>query len=57
MKRALARKKYDKTEIESIVKSQLSQKEKLKYADYIVDNSKGINNTKKQVKKIIEKLK
>jgi len=47
-------KKYTKKEIKNILKSQLPQKEKLKYADIIVDNSKDIKNTKKQVDKICQ---
>jgi len=51
------KKKYNKKEIESIIKSQLSQREKLKYADIVVDNSKSLKHTKKEVKKIIKTLK
>jgi len=57
LKRILKKKKYNKKEINNILKSQLSQKEKLKYADIVVDNSKGLNNTKKQVKEIMQRLK
>jgi len=57
LKRTLKKKKYNKKEVNNILKSQLSQKEKLKYADIVVDNSKDINNTKKQVKEIIPRLK
>lgn len=56
-KRILRKKKYTKKEINNIIKSQLSQKEKLKYADIVVDNLGGLENTRKQVKKIMEKLK
>lgn len=56
LKRIFRKKKYNKKEVNNIIKSQLSQKEKLKYADIVVDNSKDLNNTKKQVKKIIEGL-
>jgi len=57
LNRVLNKGKYNKKEIESILKSQLSQKEKLKYADITVDNSKSLRDTKKQVKKIVEELK
>jgi len=57
LKRILEKKKYNKKEINNIIRSQLSQKEKLKYADKIIDNSKSLINTKKQVKKIINELK
>jgi dephospho-CoA kinase len=52
-KRMLKRGKYTKGEITNIIKSQLSQKEKLKYGDITVDNSKDIKNTEKQIKAII----
>ena len=45
--------KYTKKEAINIIKSQLSQKEKLKYADITIDNSKDLRNTEKQVKAII----
>jgi len=53
LKRVLKR-GYNKKEANNIIKSQLSQKEKLKYADIVLDNSKSLDNTKKQVKKICE---
>tara|TARA_Y100000310_G_C20606432_1_gene775719 strand:+ start:842 stop:1396 length:555 start_codon:yes stop_codon:yes gene_type:complete len=52
-KRMLKKGKYTPEEIDNIVKSQLSQKEKLKYADITVNNSKDLRNTEKQVKAII----
>lgn len=52
LKRALKKKKYSKTEIKNIISSQLSQKEKLKYADIVIDNSGSLKNTKKQLNKI-----
>ena len=57
LKRILKKKKYNKKEINSIIKSQLSQREKLKYADIVVDNSKSLKHTKKGIKKIIKALK
>jgi len=57
LKRVLKKGKYSRTEINNILKSQLSQKEKLKYADITVDNTKSLDNTKKQVEKIISGLK
>jgi len=55
VKRALKKNKYALNEIKNIFQSQLSQKEKLKYSDEIVDNSKSEAYTKKQVKKLIYK--
>lgn len=54
IKRILKKGKYTKQEIDNIISSQLSQKEKLKYADVIITNSKDINHIKKQVKEIIK---
>jgi len=52
LKRALKKSKYTKKEISNILSSQLSQKEKLKYADIVIDNSKSLAYTKKQLSKI-----
>ncbi|MFH2028299.1 MAG: dephospho-CoA kinase [Nanoarchaeota archaeon] len=52
LRRLEKKNKYNKTEINNILRSQLSQREKLKKADIIIDNSKDINYTKKQVSKI-----
>lgn len=57
LKRVLKKKKYTTAEIKNILKSQLSQKEKLKYADMIIDNSKTFNHSIKQVNSLLEKLK
>ncbi|MBW2980602.1 dephospho-CoA kinase [Candidatus Woesearchaeota archaeon] len=49
VKRILKKKKYTKKEIENIIKSQLTQNKKLRYADFIINNNKSLDNTKKQV--------
>lgn len=51
------RDKISKTEIESRLNHQISLEEKIKKADYIVDNSSTIEKTKKQVLKIWSLLK
>ena len=56
IKRILKKKKYSKKEAEQIIKSQMPLNKKLKYADFIIDNNKSIENTKKQIKDIIEKI-
>jgi dephospho-CoA kinase len=56
IKRILKKKKYSKNEIIQIIKSQMPLKKKLKYADFVVDNSKSMKNTKKQVLKIMRCL-
>ncbi len=38
------------------IRSQMSIEEKIKYADFIIDNSNGYNFTKEQVKSIVEVL-
>lgn len=48
--------KYKKDEVKNILNFQLPISKKIKYADYIIDNSNNIKETKKQVKKIIDKL-
>src|SRR3989338_7493875 len=57
IKRLLKKGKYTKNEIGNIIKSQMPLKEKLKYADYIIDNSYSLDNTKKQVKELVASLK
>lgn len=49
-------KKYQKEKIEKILKLQMSFKEKLKYADFVIDNNKDLKYLEKQVKGIIRKL-
>ena len=49
-------KKYSKEQIERILKAQTPLKEKLKYADFVVDNNGDIENLERQIKNIIEKL-
>ncbi|MBW2989832.1 dephospho-CoA kinase [Candidatus Woesearchaeota archaeon] len=56
LKRALKKGKYTGKEINSIIRSQLSQKEKLKYADHIIGNSGSLDDTKKAVKEVLSKL-
>ncbi len=48
--RILKKKKYTKKEIENIVKSQLPLKEKIKKADFVVDNRNSLKKTRMQVK-------
>lgn len=51
--RLLKKEKHSKKEIMQIIKSQMPIEEKIKYADFVVDNSKSINETEKQVNLII----
>lgn len=54
--RVLKKKKYSKKEIKNIIKSQMPLKEKLKFADFVVDNSYSLDKTKKQIKEIIKQI-
>jgi len=57
LKRIKSKKKYNSIEIRNIIKSQLSQKEKLKYADIVVDSSGSLKETRNKLELIIESLK
>lgn len=50
-------KKYSEKQIERILKAQMPLQEKLKYADFVIDNNKNIKHLENQVGKIIKKLK
>ena len=54
--RVLKKKKYSKEEIKNITKSQMPLKEKIKYADFVIDNSYPLAKTKNQVKEIIKQI-
>ena len=49
-------KKYTKEKIEKILKAQIPLEEKLKHADFVIDNNGGLRHLEEQVKNIIEKL-
>jgi|TARA_B100001964_G_C14197722_1_gene584241 dephospho-CoA kinase len=53
IKRILKKKKYNKTEINQIIKSQMPLKEKIKKADFVINN-KTIKEAEKQVKDVIK---
>lgn len=50
-------KKYPKGKIEKILKMQMPLWEKLKHADFVIDNNKSVKHLEKQVERIIEILK
>lgn len=56
IKRILKKKKYTKKEINNIIKSQMPLKEKLRYADFVIDNSYSLKETIKQIDEIINEL-
>jgi len=57
IQRLLKKGKHSQKEIERITKSQMPVKEKLKFADFVIDNSRDLKNLKNQLGKIISKLK
>ena len=56
VKRLIRRNNLSKEEALHRIKSQMSTKEKVKMADYIIDNSSSLDKTKKQVEKIWKNL-
>lgn len=56
MKRLLKKGKYTKEEINNILTSQLPQEEKIKHADFIVDNSGSKEELEENIGKIIRAL-
>jgi len=56
IKRLARRNNLSKDEALQRIKSQMPMKEKVKLADYVIDNSRSLNKTKKQVEKIWLKL-
>lgn len=48
--------KYTKEKIENIMKSQMPVEEKLKYADFVIDNNGSIEDARRQAEEIIGKL-
>jgi dephospho-CoA kinase len=56
LKRLLIRSGLKKEDIEKRIKAQMRQKAKVRWADFIIDNSGTIARTKRQVKSIWEKV-
>lgn len=56
IKRLIKRNNLSKDEALQRIKSQMPMKEKVKMADYVVDNSDSLDKTKKQVEKIWKNL-
>ncbi len=55
-KRLQSKRGFNSSQIAKRIKAQLSIKKKISLADYVIDNSGSLTNTKKQVKKIWENL-
>ena len=56
VKRLIRRNNLSKEEAFQRIKSQMPMKEKVKMADYVIDNSNSLNKTREQVEKIWEEL-
>jgi len=56
IKRLINRNNFSKEEALQRMRSQMPMKEKVKMADYVIDNSSSLDKTKEQVEKIWEKL-
>jgi len=56
IKRLIKRNNLSKDEALQRVKSQIPMKEKIKMADYVIDNSNSLDTTREQVKKIWQEL-
>lgn len=56
MERLLKNGKYNKEEINNIIKSQLPQSKKLKYADFVIDNNKDLHHLRAQVEDVYGEL-
>ena len=56
IKRLIKRNNLSKEEALQRIKSQMPMKEKVKMADYVIDNSNSLDKTKKQVEKIWKNL-
>ncbi len=54
IKRLIERDKIDKETAEKIINTQMPIDEKLKYADFVVDNSGSLEETEKEVKRVID---
>lgn len=56
IKRLLKKGRHSEEEIRNIIKSQMSIEEKIKYADFVVNNSDALEKTKNQVEAIIKNI-
>ena len=49
--------KFSREDIETIMKFQMSLKEKMRHADFVIDNNDGLDDLKNQVRIILGRLK
>lgn len=57
LRRVMERDKISKEDAESIISSQLSIDEKLKFAHYVIDNSAGLDELRAEVERVYELIK
>jgi dephospho-CoA kinase len=55
--RLRARSGLSEEQIEARIRSQMPLEEKVKYADFVIDNSGSLESTRRQVKKVFDELK
>ena len=56
IERLLKKGRHTREEIKNIINSQMPAEEKIRYADFVVDNSKSIEETKRQIEAIISSI-
>ncbi len=56
LERILKRRNPNREILERIISSQMTQNKKIKYANFVVDNSGDFSQTEKQVERIIEEM-
>jgi len=56
IKRILKKNKYSRKEINNIINSQMPLNEKIKKADFVVDNGKTVREIKKQISSIVNSM-
>jgi dephospho-CoA kinase len=56
LQRLISRDGLTRTEAEQRIASQMSQQEKLKFADFAIDTSEGFEETRRQTEKVFRKL-
>ena len=52
----MLKKRYSIEKIENILNSQMPVEEKIRYADFVIENDKDLNHLKEEVEKILTKL-
>ncbi|NMA05071.1 MAG: dephospho-CoA kinase, partial [Acholeplasmataceae bacterium] len=56
LERLMIRDNIKKEEAKKLINSQIDIDKKVSLSDYVIDNTKGVENTKKEVLKILEEM-